>query len=180
MTLTPFDFPGGTDIRSAISTLLAARTPKSIPVAVFNGVVLVAYPDITAEEMRAAWDAGMRDNSARWRRSPAGQAAAAEEARRREEDARRSGEVRAFPLHAVLTAVTGRVWGPFGELRDLADWVGAHMDNTRVKVLAHMPTIPEGIDTIPEADWPTSPLDAEAKLSAQISRFGATIPVVRK
>lgn len=177
MPLIVLDFPGGTNVRSAINTLLAARAPSRVPVALFNGVVLVAYPNMTAEEMYAAWDAGMKAASERYRRSPEGIAAAAEDARLRQEKIDRAGELRAFPIHAVLTAITGRVWGPFGDMRDLADWVDADMYDTRIKVLASMPTIPEGIDTIPEADWPTSPLDVEAKLAAQVARFGKTIAV---
>lgn len=177
MNLTPCDLMPGTHIREAIDGLLHRRTPRTIPVGVFNGVVLVAYPNITADEMYAAWERELEENGERWRRSPAGIEAAKEEARRIEERARRAGEKRAFPLHAVLTAVTGRVWGDFGDLRDLADWVDAGPSDMRTKVLAYMPTIPDGIDRIPEGEWPTTSEDAPERLAAQVRRFGETVTV---
>lgn len=85
-----------------------------------------------------------------------------------------------FPLHAILTLATGRVWGPFSDAHRLAEYLMGYpmwthelprlADELRVRVCTYLPAAMD----IPEADYPTSPRDVSAKLAAQVARFGDT------
>lgn len=170
----------GDSIAIAAADLIDLATTRKVPaVMLFNGVVVAAYGHETPEEVQAAWAVAMDAKAARWRASPDGIAFAEKQERERQEAIAAAGQRKAWPLHAVLTAITGRVWGDFGDVRDLADWVDAGISNMRTKVLANMPTIPEGIDTIPPEAWPTSADDLPAKMAAQVERFGASVIVCK-
>lgn len=180
MTLSVHKPMPGDNITDACASLLKLAITKRKPAAMlFNQVVVVAYGHETPDDLADQWQQECEAADERWRASPDGIAFAEKRERERQEAIERAGEHRGWPLHAVLTAITGRVWGDFGTFRELADWVDGSMSTVRTKVLANMPTIPEGIDTISEADWPTSESDLPAKMIKQVDRFGPTIIVGR-
>lgn len=88
-----------------------------------------------------------------------------------------------FPLHAVLTLATGRVWGPFSDAHALAEHLVGHpvwthefvflADALQGMARAALP----GSANIAEAEIPTSHKDVAEKLAVQVAKFGAFVKV---
>ena len=95
--------------------------------------------------------------------------------------------MKTFPITAVLGVVTGRAWGPFSEVHELAEHIMGHaiwthefastalFDEMRRRVVAAHP----GMADVTPDDCPTSELDLDAKVAAQVARFGRSIDVPR-
>jgi hypothetical protein len=170
--------------RAAAEMCLRAKADNDSVIATFNEIQLLAHPETEPDEVVREYDEASARRSAAYRSSPEGRAAVAAQEERERRNRARAGEVKAFPLHAVLTLATGRVWGDFSRAHEAAEWLfGRGIQtiefafNTTIKdrALAALPAVSD----LPEADYPTSPEDVDARLAAQVARFGDAIRLSR-
>lgn len=149
----------------------------------FNDVTVTVLPTETPSQAVDVWRTTMEAKAAAYRNSPEGKRAAAEREAAERRNRERAGERKAFPLHAVLTLATGRVWGDFGEAHEAAEWlmgrpVWTHEfaysgDQIRALAKAAAPALA----TVTADQCPTSPDDCDAKLAAMVALYGATVEI---
>lgn len=173
--------PAGDHIQTAFARAIEAARIAGRVSFDFNGRTLTVSASDTVEGCMAEWTAENERARAAYLASPE---YAAQQARYAEAEVARLarvGALRTFPLHAALTLATGRVWGPFAEAKDAAEWLlnedpattgmAIMADAMRREVTARYPHL----GLIEPSEYPTSPDDVAERLAAQVALYGETV-----
>jgi len=101
----------GSEINATIKMMIALSKEKGQTVrTIFNGATFSVTADTTPEQAYAMWQKTMEDNAEKWRNSPEGKKAAAEQKARAEQEKRDNAEVDELVKDEILELSAPKAW----------------------------------------------------------------------